>query len=88
MRKARLALLGALALAGTALAQPADFTPDLDRLPAGGVRRYHLARPTAAELRYRAIPWEVDLGKAVQTARREGRPLFLWASGDDPLERC
>jgi hypothetical protein len=30
----------------------------------------------------------LDLKKAQQTAQSEGRPIFLWVTGDDPLERC
>jgi len=41
-----------------------------------------------AELAYRQIPWVVDLNEAVRAARAEKRPLLLWTSGDDPLDRC
>jgi hypothetical protein len=30
----------------------------------------------------------VDLNEAVRVARAEKRPLLLWTSGDDPLDRC
>jgi hypothetical protein len=50
-------------------------------------------RPTAADLRYREIPWAADPAEALRQARAEHRPLFLWAAGGrgrdgNPLERC
>jgi hypothetical protein len=50
-------------------------------------------KPTAAELRYLEMPWEVDLDAALRQARAENRPLFFWAAGGRdrdgvPLERC
>ena len=45
-------------------------------------------KPTAQELTWQKIPWVLDLDQAVKTARADNRPLFLWATGDDPLERC
>lgn len=45
-------------------------------------------KPTAAELRWQKIPWMLDLLAAQKTAREERRPILLWATGDDPLERC
>ena len=38
--------------------------------------------------RWQQIPWVLDLKEALHTARQEKRPLLLWVSGDDPLERC
>ena len=45
-------------------------------------------KPTSAELTWQRIPWVLDLLEAQQTARAERRPIFFWATGDDPLERC
>jgi hypothetical protein len=45
-------------------------------------------KPTGAELAWQKIPWTLDLLEAQQTARAERRPIFLWVTGDDPLERC
>jgi hypothetical protein len=39
-------------------------------------------------LRWQRIPWLTDLDEGIRTARAEKRPLLIWASGDDPLERC
>jgi hypothetical protein len=45
-------------------------------------------KPSPRELRWQAIPWIVDLNEAWRIAQTERRPIFLWTSGDDPLERC
>jgi hypothetical protein len=45
-------------------------------------------KPTASELTWQKIPWELDLDKGYRDATRENRPLLLWTTGDDPLERC
>lgn len=52
------------------------------------LERAAVVKPTAEELKWRRIPWMTDLAAAQRVARQEGRPLLLWASGDDPLERC
>jgi hypothetical protein len=45
-------------------------------------------KPSAKELTWLAVPWVTDLAEARKTAEAEKRPLFVWATGDDPLERC
>jgi hypothetical protein len=45
-------------------------------------------KPTPRELTWLGIPWVLDLSEARKLARGERRPIFLWAAGDDPLERC
>lgn len=65
-------------------ASPAD--PGL--LPTVPKRWYDAIRPRESELLWKQIPWMVDLEAAVTQARVEKRPLLLWVSGDDPLERC
>lgn len=45
-------------------------------------------KPAARELTWERIPWTLDLMDAQRTAKAEKRPIFLWATGDDPLERC
>ena len=78
-RSSRVAGLGAaLALsAGAAFAQ-------VDSL----IRRATVIKPAAAELRWQQIPWLLDLAEGCRIARMERRPIFLWVTGDDPLERC
>jgi hypothetical protein len=45
-------------------------------------------RPTSDELKWQNIPWLLDLMEARKTAQLEDRLLLVWATGDDPLERC
>lgn len=45
-------------------------------------------RPTAGELRWQQVPWVTDLSAGQRLAQAEKRPIFLWVTGDDPLERC
>jgi hypothetical protein len=52
------------------------------------VERATVIKPTAKELAWLNIPWVLDLKAAQTTAKAEGRPIFLWVTGDDPLERC
>ena len=72
-----------LALGTLLVAQPAD-EPSAEAL----ARRATLIKPAASELRWQQIPWPIDLAQGQKQARAEGRPLLLWVTGDDPLERC
>ena len=45
-------------------------------------------KPTVTELKWQQIPWTSDLTEGLQQAQTEKRPIFLWVTGDDPLERC
>ena len=69
--------------------RPVSAKEDIARLPAPAARLYAdttlFPRPTKWRDR---IPWVLDLGEGVRLAREEWRPLLLWTSGDDPLERC
>jgi hypothetical protein len=40
------------------------------------------------EYNWERVPWLVDLTEAIQQAKAEDRPLLLWTTDDDPLERC
>lgn len=51
-------------------------------------RRATAVKPTERELTWQKIPWVLDLMEARRMAKAENRPIFLWATGDDPLERC
>lgn len=67
----------------------ADRNPGVDRLPADAARMYGFVRtPHPGELKWQQIPWLTDLREAVRQARAESRPLLLFVSGDDPLEKC
>lgn len=51
-------------------------------------QRAAVIRPSAAELKWKQVPWLTDLGDAQKAAIRERRPLFVWVTGDDPMGRC
>ncbi len=51
-------------------------------------RRAAAIRPTAAEGRWREVPWVASLREGRELAQREDLPVFVWAVDDDPLERC
>jgi hypothetical protein len=76
--------------AGAAGAEvPAERTPGLDRLPVDASRMYNFVKsPHPNELRWQQIPWLTDLEEAIRQAKAEKRPLVLFVSGDDPLEKC
>ncbi len=50
--------------------------------------RAAVIKPAEKELAWLQIPWVLDLKAAQKTAQAEGRPILLWVTGDDPLERC
>jgi hypothetical protein len=51
-------------------------------------RRAAVIKPAPDELRWQRIPWVLDLTEGQRIAQLERRPIFLWVTGDDPLERC
>ena len=80
-----------VAVAGTLAAAeiPLDRTPGADRLPGDAARMYGFVRtPHPGELKWQQIPWLTDLGEAIRQAKAENRPLLLFVSGDEPLEKC
>jgi hypothetical protein len=52
------------------------------------MRRAEAIKPSATELKWQQIPWQTDLAKGQRVAQEERRPILLWVTGDDPLERC
>ncbi len=79
----------AAACADLPAAQPTGRNPGAARLPADAARMYRfVTRPHAGELKWQQIPWLTDLEEALRQARAERRPLVLFVSGDDPLEKC
>ena len=52
------------------------------------VKRAAVIKPYADELKWQKIPWVTDLTEGLKLAQTEKRPIFLWVTGDDPLERC
>ena len=68
---------------------PAQRDQGTDRLPIDAARMYRIVKtPHPGELKWQQIPWQTDLREALRQAKTEGRPLLLFVSGDDPLEKC
>jgi hypothetical protein len=81
----------ALAVAASARAdvRPVSAKEDVARLPAPAARLYRETTLFPRPTRWRdAIPWLLDLEEGIRLAKQEKRPLLIWTSGDDPLERC
>jgi hypothetical protein len=71
---------------GTAALAQQDDTSQLSKEAArmyAAVKKLH-----PGELKWQQIPWLTDLQEAVQQAKQEKRPILIWVSGDDPLEKC
>lgn len=58
--------------------------PTLEEL----TKKATVIKPRPDELKWQQIPWLVDVVEGVRLAKEENRPIFLWATTDDPLERC
>lgn len=58
------------------------------KLPPELAQIVRVVKPRADETKWQRIPWLTDLAQAQQVAKKERRPLFLFVSGDDPLEAC
>jgi hypothetical protein len=69
--------------------RPISAKEDVARLPAPVARLYADTTlfPQPAKWRDK-IPWVLDLDVGIRLAREEKRPVLIWTSGDDPLERC
>lgn len=83
--------VGMLGSRGLSNEKPVTYLiDDVNRLPPEAARWHTYVRKPLwpGELAYRQIPWIVDLDEAVRAARDENRPLLLWTSGDEPLDRC
>lgn len=84
-----LATVGFLAAPSRADVRPVSAKEDVARLPASAARLYADTTLFPQPTKWRDnIPWMLDLEAAIRTAKAENRPLLLWTSGDDPLERC
>lgn len=51
-------------------------------------QRADAVRATAAELKFKSIPWVTDLFEGFRLARAEARPVFLCLVVGDPLADC
>ena len=70
-------LTGNLFAGGQATVRPEKITARLD-----------VMRQSGALIKWQEVPWILDLKEGMKQSREERRPMFLWVSGDDPLERC
>jgi hypothetical protein len=85
-----LSVLAASMVFDTASAEtrPVSAKEDVSRLPAGAAQLYLDTTLFPQETKYEEIPWLLDLEEGITLAKREKRPVLIWTSGDDPLERC
>ncbi len=68
---------------------PTATQPGANRLgpEASKIYRYvHMMKP--GDLDWQQIPWLVDLEDGVRLAKAENRPILIWATDDDPIDRC
>jgi hypothetical protein len=69
--------------------KPTSPKSDPSRLSPEAARMYAcVTKPHPGELKWQQIPWLTDLALGVRQARSENRPLLLFVSGDEPLEKC
>jgi hypothetical protein len=65
------------------------YKADLSRLSEDAAKRYVAIKPRPGEVKWRQIPWLVNLNKGIQVAKEEKRPLLIWTGQQShPLERC
>ena len=88
-RLTALLLLAAFPAAGRTAEPAAAPVPELAAL----LKKAAPYRPGAGDLVWRDIPWLTDPAAALQAAKDENRPLFVWLAGGrdrdgSPLERC
>ena len=68
---------------------PAAMIADVERLPPDAARVYAAIKTAqSGEFKWQQIPWLLDLEEGIRLAKKEKRPLLLFVSGDEPLERC
>ena len=80
-----LAILSGAARAGV---KPVSAKEEVSRLTAAVAQLYRDTTLFPQKMKYRDIPWLLDLEKGIRVAKQEKRPVLIWTSGDDPLERC
>ncbi len=67
---------------------PLGRHPDAALLPRGWATLYDDTTLFPRSTAWREIPWLINLNEAVAAGKKENRPILIWVSGDDPLERC
>lgn len=84
-----LALVLCYAMPARADVRPISLKEEVARLPAAAARLYADTTLFPQPTKWRdAIPWMLDLNEGIRLAREEKRPVLIWTSGDNPLERC
>jgi hypothetical protein len=68
--------------------RPGGSHPDVPRLPKDAAQLYADTTLFPQPTKWLQVPWLLDLNEGIRTARAENRPVLIWVSGDDPLERC
>lgn len=59
---------------------------DLNEKTYVALRDYIL--PTGEELRWQQIPWRPTWAEAVAAAKKENKPIYVWAMNGHPLGNC
>lgn len=77
-------IVGVVILSGAAGRTAGQAHPLVEEIK----KRAQVIKPSLEELKWRGIPWFTDLAVGQRIARAEHRPILLWVTGDDPLERC
>jgi hypothetical protein len=89
MRNTSLPLVAVFMLISGMVLVAGQAPPAPSGLPPAASRMYAIVKNVRpGELRWQEIPWLVDLQDGLRLAKEEKRPLLLWVSGDDPLEKC
>ena len=78
----------AVAVAARADSRPGGTHPDVPRLPPEAAQLYAETTLFPRPTKWLEVPWLLDLNEGIRVARAENRPVLIWVSGDDPLERC
>ena len=68
--------------------RPTGPHADVFRLPKDLARLYSDTTLFPQSTKWLTIPWLLDLKEGIRQAKVENRPILIWVSGDDPLERC
>ena len=82
-------LLGMVMVRAVGGSEPAKSDGNVERLPPDAARVYAAIKTAqSGEFKWQQIPWLLDLEEGIRLAKKEKRPLLLFVSGDEPLERC
>jgi hypothetical protein len=82
-------LLPLIAAAGVrAESRPQGKHPDVSALSREAAQLYADTLLFPRSTRWLNVPWLGDLNEGLRVAKAEKRPVLIWVSGDDPLERC